>query len=270
MNKPILIAEIAKAHNGDMNLAKKLIDDAKTAGFDYVKFQAYDIEDIKPEHPNYDRYVKCHLTIEQLKELCKYAEFYNIGFYRSCFSYSYIDKLREFTDKIKIPSTFFNVEYFVSKCLNTFPEVHISSGMNSFDNIIKTYSHYVTKYCLNGKAKLTLYHCVSEYPTTPECAKMNRTGGMHFRGYSDHTAGIKAMIISTIRGVDYIEKHFSTLSTSKKWDANIDDIWDYHDRAEHYLKYFIDHGMSNNEIDNYNFYRKEYKDLSLLEEKHGN
>jgi N,N'-diacetyllegionaminate synthase len=267
MNKPTLIAEIAKAHNGNMDLAKKLIDDAKTAGFDYVKFQAYNIEDIKPEHPNYDRYVQCHLTIEQLHELSRHADNYDIGFYCSAFSYSLIDKLREFIDRIKIPSTFFNVDFFIAKCLNTFKEVHLSTGMNSFDTIIKMYSYYTSRYCLNSNSKLVLYHCVSEYPTAPECAKMNRTGGMHFRGYSDHTSGIEAMLLATIRGVDYIEKHFSTLSTSKKWDANIDDMWEYHDRAEHFLKYFIDHGVSNNEVDNYNFYRKEFKDLSLLEEK---
>jgi len=269
--KPILCAEIAKAHNGDIDLAKKLIDDAYKAGFNAVKFQAYNIEDINKDNKNYDRYVRCHLSINKLKELKKYASSCNLDMYCSAFSYSLLDPLSEFTDKIKVPSTFFTVEYFVNKCLDSFREVHLSTGMQSFQTTMVFYSDYNSKtFFKNIKTNIVLYHCVSEYPTPPEHAKLNRLGGVHFQGYSDHTCGIEAMLMATIRGVKYIEKHFSTLPESKKWDANIDEMKEYHDRANHYLSYFKDDGVSEEELKNYNFYRTEFKDLKILEDRHGN
>jgi len=266
INKPKLIAEIAKTHDGDINVASKLIEDAKTAGFDFVKFQSYDIEDIH-EHPNKERYIKCHLTLKQLRELWHVANQNDIGFYCSCFSYPLIDRLREFTDIIKIPSTFFSHEVFVKKCMNVFDQVHLSSGMHPLNEVALKFSSYVDGLYRSQekrKTNIVLYHCVSEYPTPPEHAKMGRTGGYYFRGYSDHTVGVDAMLIASTRGVDYIEKHFSNKDNAPVWCTTIEEMRDFHEGFAQLFRYFKDDGMSEEEKKNYDFYKKEFKDLDIL------
>jgi len=263
--KPKLIAELAKEHKGSVETAAKLIEDAKTAGFDFVKLQAYNIEDINNGHPNKERYVQSHLTIKQLRELWHVANQNDIGFFCSCFSYSLLDQLREFTDIIKIPSTFFSHDTFVNKCIKTFDSVHMSTGMHTLNDIAIRFSSYIDKlYCDKKTCDVVLYHCVSEYPTPPEHAKMGRVGGYYFRGYSDHTRGTMAMIIAATRGAKYIEKHFSTLADKKEWCADIEEMKMFKEDLNDLHEYFRDDGMSEKEKSNYEFFKREYKDLSIL------
>ena len=108
MNRPELIAECGKVHQGSIEKAKTMIRKAKDAGFDSVKAQSYSLLDLNPEHPNYKRNFKCWLSLKDLEDLADYAKDFGLKFYCSAFSTSVIEPLSKFTDRIKIPSTYVN------------------------------------------------------------------------------------------------------------------------------------------------------------------
>jgi N,N'-diacetyllegionaminate synthase len=226
MNHVCIIAEAGVNHNGDLNLAKKMVDVAKKAGADYVKFQTFVPEKIVSKYAEKAEYQKKTTGADEsqltmLKKLTlldgdfialkEYCEEIGIGFISTPFDLDSIDFLESFNmDFWKVPSgEITNLPYLVA-IAKTKRMVVMSTGMCDIDEInaaVKVLEE-------NGTPQIILLHCNTQYPTPYEHVNLSamhtiakQTGKAV--GYSDHTKGIEIPIAAVAMGAVVIEKHFT-------------------------------------------------------------
>ena len=215
--KTFIIAEVEINHNGDKELAKKLINDAKKAGADAVKFQTYITEKRVPKNsPIYEILKKCELNENETKELIEFARNTNIVFFSTPFDEESVDLLTRYSVPLmKIASFDIVNTKLLKKVAKTGIPIIISRGMATKDEIdgaIKIFKKY--------NSKFALLHCISAYPTLNYDANLNiiKTLKELYNcpiGYSDHTLGIKVAYLSVAVVACIIEKHF-TLDTNQE------------------------------------------------------
>ena len=228
MNKVIIIAEAGVNHNGDINIAKKLIDAAEEAGADYVKFQTfkadslvspsakkadYQIRNTNKKDSQYQMLKQLELSDDNHKELISYCNSKKIRFFSTAFdeeSISYLSTLN--FDMIKIPSGELTNFPYLRAIAKTGLPVILSTGMANLDEIEKSINVLVT----HGikKNEITVLHCNTEYPTP--MSDVNLKAMLTIKkafdvevGYSDHTLGIEVPIAAVALGAKVIEKHFT-------------------------------------------------------------
>lgn len=214
---PKIIAEIASSHNGDLNLAKKMIKEAARVGVDIVKFQSWQSKNVADSDPDKQRYASLELSDKAHFILKKECERNGVGFLTSCYDVNRIDFLKKLgLKKIKIASTDLKHFNFLNKIRDNFEEVIVSSGMSTANEIKKALS-------ILRRGKFTIMHCVSIYPCPLEKANLKKLLWLKTLtdniGYSDHTNGIEASIFAMGMGSKYIEKHF-TLNKKMKQTAH--------------------------------------------------
>ena len=221
-----IIAEAGVNHNGDFNTACRLVDAAKAAGADCVKFQTFRAEEITSIHAEKAAYQKTSMNdgatqIEMLKQLELTGEAFK-GLKAYC-TQSGIDFLSTpfdlesiaFLDKLgvpfwKIPSgEVTNLPYLLAIAA-TKKSVVMSTGMCEL-NEIRAAVEVLTS---NGTPDIALLQCNTEYPTPCEDVNLMamRTMQEEFGlkvGYSDHTMGIEIPIAAAALGAAIIEKHFT-------------------------------------------------------------
>ncbi|ELP6346707.1 N-acetylneuraminate synthase [Campylobacter upsaliensis] len=226
MKKVLIIAEAGVNHNGDINLAKKLIEQAAKAGADVVKFQTfkanscvsvsakkakYQLETTAKEESQLEMIQKLELSYESHFELMKHCKKHGIAFLSTPFDLESVEFLRGLDlPYFKIPSgEITNLPYLkaVAKCKK---RVLLSTGMANLGEIEAT----LTILRKNGTKNITLLHCNTEYPTPFEDVNLNalKTLKEAFKlevGYSDHTEGIVASLGAVALGAVVIEKHFT-------------------------------------------------------------
>ena len=228
--KTIVIAEIGVNHNGDIAIARRLIEAAAEAKADYVKFQTFVPEKLASAaapQAEYQRQNQPETTDEnQLDMLRRLAlsetDFYlladycasrGIGFLSSPFDQESIEMLlRLDIDTWKIPSgEITNYPYLVQIARSGKPVI-LSTGMSSLEEIGEALSVLTA----NGltKEKITLLHCTTEYPTPYEDVHlhaMRRLGEIFGvkTGYSDHTEGTAIAVAAAALGACVIGKHFT-------------------------------------------------------------
>jgi len=225
--KTIFIAEAGVNHNGQINLAKKLIDKAKFAGADYIKFQAYQTKDISTNFTKLTPYQKknsiksknqrellkkLELTQEQLIYLKKYSERKKIKFLLSFFdenSLKFVEKLN--LDFYKIPSPELTNLLLINK-IKKKKKVLLSCGLAKFNEIKKVLNIFKLKKF--KKKDLILMHCNSAYPTPVEDINLKKIEYLREKfnlqvGFSDHSIGDLAVICAKMLGVNIIEKHLT-------------------------------------------------------------
>ncbi|EDP6890183.1 N-acetylneuraminate synthase [Campylobacter upsaliensis] len=226
MKKVLIIAEAGVNHNGDINLAKKLIDQAAKAGADVVKFQTfkanscvsvsakkakYQLETTAKEESQLEMIQKLELSYESHFELMKHCKKHGIAFLSTPFDLESVEFLRGLDlPYFKIPSgEITNLPYLkaVAKCKK---KVLLSTGMANLGEIEVA----LTILRKNGTRNITLLHCNTEYPTPFEDVNLNalKTLKEAFKlevGYSDHTEGIVASLGAVALGAVVIEKHFT-------------------------------------------------------------
>lgn len=241
-----IVFEMAKIHKGDVDLAKFSIANIARHGFWGVKFQAYDLKDLNKKHPNYKRNKDAHFTIEQLKELASYANALGLEFYCSAFSRSVIKPLAEFTNHIKVPSTFLGFDSFIRDCCEHFGNVHISSGMHNPKFVTKVLKNWIVDKIL------FVYHCVSEYPCF--YPKLSRLDTLWTNCLSYHGSDLAAFVVAVVKNVNIMEVHYD------QWANNLGDI----SKAVSGINSLMwdDGKPSGKELENFEFYRTEYKELS--------
>lgn len=222
----LIIAEAGVNHNGDLNLAKKLIEQAAKAGADVVKFQTFKAEDcvsIKAKKAKYqlentakdesqlEMIKKLELSYESHFELMKHCKKHGIAFLSTPFDLESVEFLRGLDlPYFKIPSgeiTNFPYLKAVAKCKK---KVLLSTGMANLAEI-EAALEILRK---NGTKNITLLHCTTEYPAPFEEVNLNaiKTLKEAFKlkvGYSDHTKGIVATLGAVALGAVVIEKHFT-------------------------------------------------------------
>ena len=213
IQKPLIIAEIGNNHEGSFKNAIKLIDAAKKAGVDAVKFQTFKTE-LYYSNQDPDRIKKLkkfQLSFYQFRKLAKYAKKKNLLFISTPFDLKSLDFLKKIVDIIKISSGDNNFYDLIKNSINSKKELIISTGLTSLKEI-KDLKKLVTKF--NYAEKTYFLHCVSNYPVDPKNANLNFIYKLKkiFKdniGYSDHTIGIDSCLISFLMGSSIIEKHFT-------------------------------------------------------------
>lgn len=221
-----IIAEAGVNHNGDISLAKKLIDVAKDAGADAIKFQTFISEELvsrytpKAEYQRkntsskesqLDMVKRLELSFDEFRELDKYCKAKEIEFLSSAFDSRSTDFLNSLDMKRwKIPSgEITNLPYLI-KVAKLHKPVILSTGMSTTEDIQAALSILRE----NGAGDITVLHCTTEYPTPFKDVNLKAMNTIEkiFNipvGYSDHTKGIEVPIAAVALGATIIEKHFT-------------------------------------------------------------
>ena len=227
-NRTLIIAEAGVNHNGDLELAKQLIDVAAEAGADYVKFQTFSADRIvsqsasKAEYQQqvtdasetqYEMLKRLELSNEMHLELIKHCEEQSIKFLSTGFDVESVDLLVELgIDLIKIPSGEINNLPYLRYIGSLGLPVILSTGMSTMDEIGNALT--VLEGSGLSRSQVTVLHCTTEYPTPMVDVNLralnsiNKTFGV-IVGYSDHTVGIEVSIAAVALGASVIEKHFT-------------------------------------------------------------
>lgn len=238
--EPYVIAEIGANHNGDLDLAKQMIDAAVEAGSDCVKFQSWTPSSLisKEEYDRNQKYYdspkkhfgslremveKYYLNDEQHFELNEYCKSKNIHFCSSPFSVQEVDLLEQLdVPFFKIASMDINNFQLLSHVAQKNKPVVISTGMATLAEI----ENAVNLLAKNGCNDVVLLHCISIYPPLYEDIHLNnitmlqQTFGLPV-GFSDHTIGYAIPLASVALGACIIEKHFTTNKDLPGWDHEI-------------------------------------------------
>lgn len=207
-----IIAEIGWNHMGDIDLAKKMIVAAKNNGADFVKTQIFDVNQLKKGPWDLDGrreiYQKASLTDAKYIQLKKFSDENNIHFFSSAFNKQGAERILKIDNNIfKVPSAEArNYELLDFVCKN-FKKVLISTGTLYEKEIVELTKKY-------KNLNITLLHCVSAYPCPFENVNLSKIEFLkkinnNDAGFSDHSPGIEASILSLSYNPSYIEKHFT-------------------------------------------------------------
>ncbi|AAB99068.1 TPA: N-acetylneuraminate synthase [Methanocaldococcus jannaschii] len=207
-----IIAEGGLNHNGDIDIGKELVKEAKKCGADAIKFQSYHTEDfISKKSEYYELFKSLELSEEEFYELKEYAEKIGIMFISTPLDLKYVDILNKMNvPAFKIASGDLTFYPLLEKVAKTGKPVILSTGMSDIGEIWEAVKVLEN----NGCRDIILLHCISSYPTPYEDVNLNaiKTLKSIFNipvGYSDHTLGILAPVVSVALGADVIEKHFT-------------------------------------------------------------
>jgi len=229
MSKTLIIAEAGVNHNGSIKLAKKLVEKAKEAGVDYIKFQTFKASKLvtkaakqaeyqqknigNGEDSQYQMLKKLELSPEEHEILIDYCKELGINFFSTAFDFDSIDYLHSLNLGLwKIPSGEVT-NYPFLKRIAAYNELTIlSTGMCDMQDV----KNAVEALYKNGLSKenLILLHCNTEYPTPFEDVNLKAMDALRKEfgvevGYSDHTKGIEVPIAAVALGATVIEKHFT-------------------------------------------------------------
>lgn len=233
MKKVLIIAEAGVNHNGDLNLARKLVDAASEAGADFVKFQTFKanklVSRLAPKadyqklnergnsESQFDMLKKLELSQEDHYILNDYCKIRKINFLSTGFDLDSLDFLKKLGIILfKVPSGELTNLPYLKKISRLSNKIILSTGMSTIQEIKEAVS--VLKENLN--AEIIILHCNSEYPTPFQDVNLLAMISIkeEFKveiGYSDHTLGIEIPIAAVALGARVIEKHF-TLDRSMK------------------------------------------------------
>ena len=231
----IVIAEAGVNHNGDIQLAKKLIDAAVDARADYVKFQAFKADKLVSRDAKKADYQKKNIgdnddnQYNMLKQLeidqrfheilQSYCAEKGIGFLSSPFDTDGIEMLHKIGMKLfKVPSGEITNLPYLRKLGQLNKMIILSTGMSALEEIRTALEILVNSG--TPKNKITILHCNTDYPTKFEDVNllaMNTIGSELdvSVGYSDHTQGIEVPVAAVALGATVIEKHFTLDRTMK-------------------------------------------------------
>lgn len=225
----IIIAEAGVNHNGDLELARRMVVAAKEAGADYVKFQTavpelvissvapkaeYQKKTTGAEESQLDMCRKIHLPLSDYAGLKKYCDEIGIGFMSTPFDLVSIDCLAGLgMDYWKIPSGEITNLPYLRKIATKGGRIILSTGMSTLPEVEAALS-ILENGGIRRSSDITLLHCTTQYPTPFADVNLRametlRTLGCAAVGYSDHTIGISVPVAAAALGATVIEKHFT-------------------------------------------------------------
>ena len=241
-SEPYIIAEIGSNHNGDMVIAKELIDSANACGADAVKFQSFTNKSLiaKEEYDRNQSYDdgdggkkhfgslkemldKYYLREQQHFELAKYCKMIGISFCSSAFSNSEVDLLQKLDVPFyKVASMDVNNYQLLAYIAQKQKPIILSTGMATLaeiDNAVKIIEN-------EGNHQIVILHCIAIYPPKIEDINLNnivmlRKAFDYPIGFSDHTIGTAIPLASIAIGSCLIEKHFTLDKDMAGWDHAI-------------------------------------------------
>jgi len=224
-NKCFIIAEAGVNHNGDIDIAKQLVDKAYEAGADAIKFQTFKSENLvtkkapKAEYQKkttgdgsqFQMLKKLELSIEDHIILNEYCKDKGIMFISTPFDFESVDLLEQIDVPIyKISSGDLTNLPLLRYVSSKNKPIILSTGMANLGEIEEA----IEAIFETGNNKIILLHCTSNYPTDYEDVNLKAMLTMKeaFKlpvGYSDHTVGIEVPIAAVTLGAKVIEKHFT-------------------------------------------------------------
>ena len=226
MDKVFIIAEAGVNHNGDLTLAKRLVDVASEAKVDAIKFQTFKSEELVSIHAQKAAYQKkatnkdetqlemlkrLELSEEDYKELISYCVQKKILFLSTPFDLPSIRFLESTGIEIyKIPSGEITNLPYLREIGRLQKKIILSTGMSTIDEIAECIQVLYNQ----GSKDITLLHCSTEYPTPMKDVNLNAMLTLRNKfqlqvGYSDHTLGIEVPIAAVALGAKVIEKHIT-------------------------------------------------------------
>lgn len=216
-----IIADAGINHNGDINIAKKLVDSAKKCGVDAIKFQSFSAngllsnQAISAAHTDefdiFDLIKGLELSREDHKILFDYCEKREITFLSTPLDFYHADLLEDLgVVAYKIASCDVNNTPLLRYVAKKKKAMIMSTGMASMNEI----SEAVDTVYSSGNKKLALFHCVSMYPPDDKTLNLNFMDSLSSVfgvpiGFSDHTIGTVAPIVAITMGAAILEKHFT-------------------------------------------------------------
>lgn len=241
--KPYIIAELGSDHNGNMELAKKLIIEAKESGADCVKFQSWSKDSIFSRKKYEDNYFVADdyrdrddytleeivdaysISEEELLEMKNFADSIGIDCTSTPFSKKEADFLIEKLNSpfIKVASMDLNNYPFLEYLAKKNKPIIISTGLSELyeiDKAVKTIENA-------GNNKIVILHCVATYPPCDSDVHLNniktliQTYPEYPIGFSDHTLGTAIPLAATALGASLIEKHFTLDKNMEGWDHKV-------------------------------------------------
>jgi len=225
-NCPVfIIAEAGVNHNGSLDLAISMVDEAVNFGADCIKFQTFITDNvetkqsIKPSYflgrdSNIDKisYLKSlELSKDQLKEIKDYCGLKGIMFLSTVSEYGGLDLLLSIgVQAIKIGSTDTNNLPLLRRVARTNLPVLLSTGISVIGDVVMALEN-LRNY---GAKDIAILHCTSEYPCRPEELNLKVVGNFINKfdcpiGFSDHSIGSFAAVAAVALGAKIIEKHFT-------------------------------------------------------------
>ena len=222
MKKPYLIGEIGINHNGDINIAKRLIQNAKDFGFDAIKFQKRTIDivydkktlDTPRESPwgTTTREQKLGLEFEkpEYNEIDKYCKELNIDWFASAWDIKSLEFLENYNLKYhKIASAMITDQNFLNEVAKRNKHTFISTGMSTKKDIDNAVSIFKKNNC-----SFELMHCVSTYPMKVEDANLTTNNQLKKEyncnvGYSGHENGVVVSLAAVMLGITSLERHIT-------------------------------------------------------------
>jgi N-acetylneuraminate synthase len=241
--KPYIIAELGSNHNGDMDLAKKLIEKAKECGADCVKFQSWSKDTIFSRKTYEDNYFvaddyrnrsdhtlesivdEYSISAEELLQMKSFADKIGIDCTSTPFSPAEVDFLVNELDTpfIKTASMDLNNYPFLEYIAKKGKPIVLSTGLSELyeiDKAIRTIEEA-------GNDQIIILHCVSIYPPKDEQINLKRIESLQKLypsypvGFSDHTLGFEVPLASIALGCCLIEKHFTLDKNLEGWDHKV-------------------------------------------------
>jgi N,N'-diacetyllegionaminate synthase len=225
-NPAFIIAEAGVNHNGDINIAKELVDKAVFAGVDAIKFQTFKTEKLVTRYADMADYQKdnigivdsqfnmlkkLELSYESFIELEAYCKHKEIMFLSTPFDFESADFLESIGMKAyKISSADLTNIPLLKHIAKFNKPIILSSGMATLSEIEDALSEI---YC-SGNNEVAVLHCTSNYPAKLQGVNLNAMNTIKnafkvVSGYSDHTEGITVPIAAVAMGGNIIEKHFT-------------------------------------------------------------
>ena len=224
--EPYIIAEAGVNHEGSMEIAKRLVDEAKEGGADAIKFQTYKASTLaskdspaywdttkEPTKSQYELFKK-HDSFwkDEMYELKEYCDKVDIEFMSTPFDIESADFLNDIMDVFKISSSDITNKPFIEYMCKFNKPIILSTGASHLYEITEAVS-WIEKY----NNPLALLHCVLNYPTPDSNANLGMILGLKqafpntMIGYSDHTLpkDMKVCEMATMLGSVIIEKHFT-------------------------------------------------------------
>jgi len=217
-----IIAEIGINHNGDMSICKELIDVAKDAGCDAVKFQKRNIDlvytkeflELYRESPwgttQRDQKEGLEFSKEQFQEVDDYCKEKEIEWFASAWDTESQKFLRQFSCKYnKIASAMIVYEDLLKMVAEEKKHTFISTGMSTYDDIDKAVDIFTKADC-----PFELMHTVSTYPMRDEDANLKMIETLRNRykcniGYSGHEVGLAVSYAASALGITSLERHIT-------------------------------------------------------------
>ena len=231
-NKTLIIAEAGVNHNGDINKAYELIEQASYSGADVIKFQTfkadkllthsakkaeYQIKNTPEKESQHDMIKKLELSKEDHFKLIKHCKDFNIEFFSSAFDLESLRFLKELNlFRFKVPSGEITNLPYLKKIGSYKKPIILSTGMSDLDDIKNAMD--VIELSGTPKDMITVLHCNTEYPAPKDEINLNamltikKELGIEI-GFSDHTTGIEISLAAVALGAKIIEKHI-TLDSS--------------------------------------------------------